>query len=136
MGFSDEVKGLEREEGVENAIGIDEIVEVVEDGMGLGEVEQMQIGLVGSVVGKGRGTVVIVINDMKLANNLYQRFPLLPNKTHPITSLIIKASHIGESKVLIIIEVVINRKVGVVALGELEDGGGEELAGGEGEEGG
>ncbi len=37
VGFSDEVKGLVwvREEGVENANGTDEIVEVVEDGMGL-----------------------------------------------------------------------------------------------------
>jgi hypothetical protein len=96
----------------------------------------MQIGLVGSVVGKGRGTVVIGINDRELANKFQERFTFLPNKTQPITFLIIKAGHIRESKVLIVIEVVIDRKVGIVALGELEEDGGEELAGGEGKEGG
>lgn len=102
----------------------------------MGQVEEMQIGLVGRVVGKDRGIGEIVINDSKLASNLQERFTLLSNKAQSITSLIVIAGHMREGKVLVIVEVGVDGEVGVAALGELEEGGDEELAGGEGEEGG
>ena len=98
--------------------------------MGLGQVEQMQIGQVESVVGKGRCIVLISVKDRKLANKLQERFTFLSNKAQSITSLIVIAGHIRDGKVLVIIEVVVDGEVGVVALGELEEGGDEDLAGG------
>lgn len=98
--------------------------------MGLGQVEQMQIGQVESVVGKGRAIGEISVKDRKLAKKLQERFTFLSNKAQSITSLIVIAGHIRDGKVLVIIEVVVDGEVGVVALGELEEGGDEDLAGG------